>query len=203
LDWSRLLALGQAEDLPIALPTSGLPAGELQLQVRWRRALAPNTPYAIVASRGLNLIDQQAPSLEVIEPAAGATVSDPMSVLVRAEDPPSGIASVSWRLGNGSWQALSASTTPAHHWRALVPLPQPGAYTLSVRAIDGAGNAREIGPIPVCRVETWNGFADGFEARPAAQGFEKSGCNGVPAVLQDWIERLFGATSKEARHVPR
>lgn len=193
LEWSRMLPLGQPEDLEVVLPTSTLPAGELGLRLQWRRPLVPETPYTIVAARSLALIDQVPPVVEIVEPAIGAVVQSPLTITVRAEDAPSGIASVAARIGTGDWLPMAPLAVP-HQWQLITPLPGSGTHLVSVRAEDDAGNVREVGPVPVCVAGVWDRFADGFEATTPAQGFEQTTvCPEVPDFLKGWLERLARA----------
>ncbi len=197
LQWSRMLVLGEAVDLPFSLPSATWPAGTLQVNVHWRRAIAPTTPFTLIATRALGVLDEQAPTLTVTEPAVGAIVANPVVVSATAQDALSGVATVAVRVGDGDWQPL-VKTGPPDHWRGTLSLPAPGPYVLMVRATDGAGNRRDVGPIPICRDEVWTGFADGFEARSGATGFEKSTCTEMPAVLKNWIES-WGKRSQTSR----
>lgn len=84
--------------------------------------------------------DDGPPTVEVISPAGGAGLADPVvSIRARAQDDVR-IARVDARVDGGAWTPLAWDEGDLYSGTALV---QPGARTITVRATDGAGNAAE------------------------------------------------------------
>lgn len=206
LEWSRPLIQSQAEELPFSHPTSGWPAARVRLQVSWRRLTQPDAAFALIAASEADIRDEVLPTLSVLEPVAGATVPDPIPVRAQAADVLTGIESVSARVDDGSWVALAPGPAP-DEWHGLLPSPALGLRQLWFRATDGAGNARTLGPLAVCRDGTalWPGFADGFESvarGSGTSGFESESCATAAKTLQrmmDWLQRDTGTEAQKPR----
>ena len=85
-------------------------------------------------------VDSRAPSLTITTPRSGAYLSS-TSVTVKwtGSDSGSGIAAYYIKLDSGAWTTLS-STTTSYTFAGL----SHGSHTVTVRAVDKAGNVRDV-----------------------------------------------------------
>jgi hypothetical protein len=86
------------------------------------------------------LFDHVPPALSITSPSSGAIVSGTITVTVDANDPISGVASVSLYLNN---QPHSTLNQPPYSFSVDTSELAPGSHTLTARAIDNAGNQAE------------------------------------------------------------
>ncbi len=128
-------AILTAWDVPVTLPGSGpqtlqVTAGRTALGV----TEAPVNTISI-------LVDQTAPSLTIVQPAAGAVVTQTVTLAGTVADADSGVATVEFSVdGGATWQTTAVSGS---NWNAtwISPVEQPYvSYPLTVRAVDKAGN---------------------------------------------------------------
>ncbi len=196
LEWNQMLLQGQLLELPFSHATSAWPAARLQLQVHWRRLTQPDAAWSLIASSTVDLRDEELPDLTLVAPSPGASVGHPIPVRLSASDALTGVASVAARVDDGVWVEL-AREMRANVWLGDLPAVALGPRLLFFRAVDGAGNVRLLGPVPVCRDTQvlWPGFDDGFETVPAGNsvsGFEKQSCTATVKTmqrLQEWWQR--------------
>jgi hypothetical protein len=99
------------------------------------------------------IIDLTPPTFTVNPPANVTTATPPYTATLTgtATDDATGVAAVEWRLGSsGSFQAATGTTA----WSATVALPGLGAYPVTVRARDNAGNVSPTQNVTVNVVDT-------------------------------------------------
>jgi M6 family metalloprotease-like protein len=91
----------------------------------------------VVAQQGSGPVDTTAPSTSITSPAAGATVSDTVAVSASATDNV-GVTKVEFFV-NGSLASSDLTAPYSFSWNTLVVAN--GAYSLTSRAYDAAGNS--------------------------------------------------------------
>lgn len=83
-------------------------------------------------------VDTIAPSVTITAPAAGSSVGSTVTVAWTGSDSTSGIAAYYVRTDGGPWTALASSATSY-----ILSGLAAGSHTVSVRAVDAAGNTAE------------------------------------------------------------
>lgn len=84
-------------------------------------------------------VDTVAPAVAITSPAAGSTVGSSVTVAWSGSDATSGITAYYVRMDGGGWAQLPPSVT-SYAFSGLTA----GAHAAYVRAVDGAGNARDV-----------------------------------------------------------
>ncbi len=209
LQWTQPLLQGQQVELPFSHSTATWPAARLQLQVHWRRLTQPDTAWSLIAAAPVDVRDEVSPELTLLAPSAGAHVGHPIPVRLHANDALTGVAAVAARVDDEAWLELQPVAATGE-WHGNLPAVALGLRLLSFRAVDGAGNTRLLGPVPVCRdaQAPWPGFASGFEAvatSSAVGGFESQSCAATLKTMQriqDWW-RGRGRAPPQSPHAER
>lgn len=120
-------------------------AGSL-LRVEWQAdGISPPVRVVVETIRGHRFesdpmifrTDTTAPQLRLEEPVFGSWHRQPFAISGAVLEP-SGLATVEYAIGNGSWQ--SASVSDGRFSASLASLPADGPVLISVRASDASGN---------------------------------------------------------------
>jgi subtilase family serine protease/flagellar hook assembly protein FlgD/fibronectin type 3 domain-containing protein len=101
----------------------------------------------------VSIVDRSLPTLAALAPAAGSVLRAPVTVRAAASDTLSGVASVEARIDAGTWNALTATSTPGEYASAPLALAE-GDRSVELRATDGAGNVRTLAPLAFAIDET-------------------------------------------------
>jgi hypothetical protein len=110
--------------------------------------------------------DRMPPTVAVQAPAGDALISGGADMVIEASDDHSSIASVEYRLDDGSWRPARVHNASAGEYGDALPALDEGGHTVQARATDGNGNTGFAGPVaftvdntpPVIGVE---GVSDG------------------------------------------
>jgi hypothetical protein len=127
------LGTGAARSLVFELSTADWPLGSAvaQLQVRSQSNLLQ------LAASGFDLLDTQAPSLQILQPQVAALSGSPLRVVVQASDDDA-VAEVSYRVDQGAWTAFAPSSGDGRYEVALNL--DDGVHSLQAQARDASGN---------------------------------------------------------------
>lgn len=135
------LQAGAQQGWAEAFATADWPLGALGFQLLFD----DETNEVVLASAGLDLVDRAPPQLRLLQPSDGDLLASPLALQVEASDDDM-LADVSYRVGQGAWTPLTASTPPL--FTVSLPLAD-GIHVFEARAVDRSGNASATAPISV------------------------------------------------------
>lgn len=135
------LQAGEQQSWAEVFATADWPLGALGFQLLFD----DETNEVVLANAGLDLVDRAPPQLRLLQPSNGDLLVSPLTLQVEASDDDA-LADVSYRVGQGAWTPLTASTPPL--FTASLPLAD-GVHALEARAVDRSGNVSTTPPISV------------------------------------------------------
>jgi len=136
-DWRLLQAFASAE----GAHRLASPDGRLWEFYTVARDRAGNAESAPPAARASLVVDRTAPSVRVMQPGDGSTISTTTSVIVDASDAVSGVTRVRFLLDGNAF----ANATSPPYVAAIDPREVPaGDHVVTVEALDAAGNVGSV-----------------------------------------------------------
>ncbi len=126
----------------LSWPTTAWRAGRIDIILE---RLVGST-VEVLDRASVDVLDRTPPSIAIVVPTSGQSLSLGDALQVRASDVHSDLAAVEIRIDTGDWTATVRGTGDLY----TLPLPRltAGPHELTARATDAAGNVASAGPVP-------------------------------------------------------